>query len=85
MLYKSLTSPAPPSAGGLFGAAVASHRRAAGEGEQPSDGRAVLPAAGRLPATGGPHLHGPSAAAGDPGVQSWRLAAQQHRPQVLLQ
>lgn len=73
------------SAGGLSGAAAASHRRAAGESQQPADGRAVLPPTGRLPAAGGPHLHGPSAAAGDPGVPSWRLAVEQHSAQVLLQ
>lgn len=73
------------SAGGLSGAAAASHRRAAGESQQPADGRAVLPPTGRLPAAGGPHLHGPSAAAGDPGVPSRRLAVEQHSAQVLLQ
>lgn len=72
-------------AGGLPGAAAASYRRAAGEGEQPADGRAVLPAAGRVPPTGRPHLHGPSVAAGDLRVSSRRLGAQRHGPQVLLQ
>lgn len=75
----------PSSAGGLSGAAAASHRRAAGEDEQPADGRAVLPPAGRLPASGGPYIHVPPAAARDPGVQGRRLVAQRHRPQVLLQ
>lgn len=78
-------SPPRPSAGGLPGAAAASHRRAAGKGQQPADGRAVLPASGRVPPAGGSLLHDPSAAAGDPGVQSWWLVAQQHCAQVLLQ
>lgn len=73
------------SAGGLPGAAAAPDRRAAGEGEQPADGRAVLPAAGRVPSSGGSHLHDPPAAAGDLRVSSRRLGAQRHSPQILLQ
>ena len=77
-------SAAPPP-GGLPGAPAAPHRGAAGDGEQPADGRALLPAAGWLPAAGVHRLNGPPAAAGDAGVQGGRLEAQQHGQQVLLQ
>lgn len=74
-----------PSLGGLSGAAATSHRRAAGERKQTTNGRAILLASGCLPAAGRPQLHVPPAAVGDPGVPSWRLVAQRHRRQVLLQ
>lgn len=73
----------PP--GRLPGAPAAPHRGPAGEDGRTEDGRALLPAAGRLPTAGGPELHGPSSATGDPGVQSRGLDAQRHGPEILLQ
>lgn len=78
-------SPYFPAPGGLSGSAVASDRRAARERKQTADGRAFLPAARWIPAAGRPQLHVPPAAAGAPGVSSWRMVAQHHRRQVLLQ
>lgn len=80
MLTSSLGSP-----GGLPGAAAAPHRGPAGEDEQPAHGRALLPAAGWLPAAGVHRLHGPPAAAGDAGVPRRRLEAEQYSQQLLLQ
>lgn len=73
------------SSGGLSGSSAAPDWRAAGEGEQPADGPAVLSAPGRIPPPGGPYFHDTPAPLGNPRVQGWRLDAQQHCQQVLLQ
>lgn len=74
-----------PVSGGLPGAAAASYRRSAGEGERSAHGRALLPAAWRLPAAERPQLARPPPPARDPRVPCRRLEPQRHGSEVLLQ
>lgn len=83
-VHVTVLSP-PFGIGGLPGVGTAPHRGAAGEDEPAAHGRALLPAARRLPAAGEPHLPRPPAAAGGPGVPGGRLDPQRNSAEVLLQ
>ncbi|XP_064126835.1 MIF4G domain-containing protein isoform X1 [Loxodonta africana] len=78
----SLTSRCP--AGRLPGATAAPGRGAAGEDERAAHGRALCPHPGWLPASNGPQLPGPAAAAGDHRVPGSRLEDHPSSPEVLL-